>query len=386
MLSRALPLSESRQEVTVEQEMECHALSLLSKYNTETIQPRVLQSFQRAFAISSIVMTARVPNGRPGFLISYSTTENVKKVTVAIESSESVSQYLGFSVHPESTTYTGNAGRVFEPWGNYATAIATLLTGNATFMTFLNQPNVDVFITGHSMGGAVAELVAERLAPLLTRGYPTLVQFGAPRVGNQRYVDNRNAMIRRRSIYCNEDPVHWFPMLTSHNFIGGFTSVGVAFTLFVPDPGAFKRDRLGVRLGSVRSGIFHPLPQLLLDLQKPFDESNRWYDHLAFSYRTMYSNLAAQVGGRHRDRYLPLEFNDDNQWQVQFRPGDIASPGWSTLGTQPDPIDPLDNSDLLDTIRQRATPIRDTDGEGYGGGWDETPAPRPLSSVIGRRR
>jgi len=63
----------------------------------------------------------------------------------------------------------------------------------------LLQPNLPLFITGHSLGGALATLAAIDIATNTTFASPTVYTFGAPRVGDPPFVKAYNCTV----------PIHW---------------------------------------------------------------------------------------------------------------------------------------------------------------------------------
>lgn len=63
----------------------------------------------------------------------------------------------------------------------------------------LLQPDCPLFITGHSLGGALATLAAIDIATNSAFTTPIIYTFGAPRVGNPAFVKTYNATV----------PTHW---------------------------------------------------------------------------------------------------------------------------------------------------------------------------------
>ena len=75
----------------------------------------------------------------------------------------------------------------------------------------LKYPNKRVFCTGHSLGGAIAQLVALELRSLGMNA--SIYTFGSPRVGNKNFADYFNNAIKGdnfRITYSN-DPVPTVP-------------------------------------------------------------------------------------------------------------------------------------------------------------------------------
>jgi len=69
------------------------------------------------------------------------------------------------------------------------------------------KPNMPVYITGHSLGGAAALLAAMELPNV--EGVCT---FGAPRVGNRRFARLYRVLVKQTRCFVNQlDPVPWVP-------------------------------------------------------------------------------------------------------------------------------------------------------------------------------
>ena len=71
----------------------------------------------------------------------------------------------------------------------------------------LEQGSLPLYITGHSLGAAMATLAASRLAPNKVQA---LVTFGSPRVGNRRFV--ANLFVDHYRVINNNDAVTKVPL------------------------------------------------------------------------------------------------------------------------------------------------------------------------------
>ena len=91
--------------------------------------------------------------------------------------------------------------------------------------SYLKQhPDRRLYLTGHSLGGAVASLVAERL---VEKGIPKaqvpVITFGAPAVGNKAFADGYGKRIDLTRVVTSLDPV---PGSLQTFFGGDFTQFG----------------------------------------------------------------------------------------------------------------------------------------------------------------
>ncbi len=91
------------------------------------------------------------------------------------------------------------------------------------FARVQQQPNAHLVLTGHSLGGAVATLLGERLVSL---GLPadkfTIVTFGAPAVGNAAFGEKYGEAVDLLRITNTADPVPG----SLQTFFGGYKQFG----------------------------------------------------------------------------------------------------------------------------------------------------------------
>lgn len=91
------------------------------------------------------------------------------------------------------------------------------------FREVLNDENAYLVLTGHSLGGAAATLLGERLVSM---GFPKeklmVVTFGAPAIGNQAFADTYGTSINLVRITNTNDPVPG----GLQTFFGGYKQFG----------------------------------------------------------------------------------------------------------------------------------------------------------------
>jgi len=383
MLTERLPQEESGTRTTYGELFESFALTYLSQYSSETMQPRVFTAYQNSYGMTNIVNYPRVVGGRPGYLIAYYSDAPQKKVVVAIEGTTSASQLAAWNRNPGSLTLTGTFGRIHAPFVNHANTILTELRANTAFWGFSQGSDVQIIFTGFSLGAAVAELCAEQLKTEAPAKFICVNKFGSPRVGNARYRDNLRSDVRRWNVYCNDDPIHIFPQFANHNMISGWDSVGVPFTYFVPDVECTRYTRNGDEHGgfsglTVATSIYYAGKFF-----QTINPQNPWYDHALNTYRLMMSNFCWNGNELIKARFLSLEHNNENSWQVNFRPSATVQTSFLQLITPaPDPIYPpnMNVAPILipGTIRPRIQVQAEPAGTG-GGDWGEPVNVQPIS-------
>ena len=76
------------------------------------------------------------------------------------------------------------------------------------FAEIMADPKAKIFLTGHSLGGAVATLLGERL---VSAGMPTekiqVITFGAPAIGNKVFAERYGNRINLRRVTNTADPI-----------------------------------------------------------------------------------------------------------------------------------------------------------------------------------
>jgi len=112
-------------------------------------------------------------------------------------------------------------GRVHRGFGNAAQDVLGLVSGAL-------KANVEetgrVWLTGHSLGGAVAVLVAKHLITEIERGLPKscgphqVVTFGAPMVGDEGFAKRCPLRNRIIPIVNLNDPVPYMPPITGWRY------------------------------------------------------------------------------------------------------------------------------------------------------------------------
>ena len=97
---------------------------------------------------------------------------------------------------------------VHQGFNDYSEVILNNNLGADLFKELSNKPNERLYLTGHSLGGAVAILTAAKLIHL---GAPAdrmeVITFGAPAVGNKGFVNEYKDKIKLTRVTMSGDPI-----------------------------------------------------------------------------------------------------------------------------------------------------------------------------------
>jgi len=101
-------------------------------------------------------------------------------------------------------SYFGDAAKVLLASRSFSRALKTLVG---------EKPNYDIYVTGHSLGGAIAGLFAASLirSNVLPRDKTYVYTFGQPRIGDINFAPYYKRLVRTSfRVVLNEDPIPHF--------------------------------------------------------------------------------------------------------------------------------------------------------------------------------
>jgi len=135
--------------------------------------------------------------------------ENLHCVVVAFAGSNELADW-GRHLFVRRRRIAGIGGLVHRGWlSDWRLARPTCYA--AIFDTL--QPTDTLIITGHSYGGALAQLAAVHFARLVSSKGIKIYTFGCPRVGNKKFANQLDALISHHYRYTvRRDPVPHLPL------------------------------------------------------------------------------------------------------------------------------------------------------------------------------
>lgn len=133
--------------------------------------------------------------------------------------------------------------------------------------------NRKVWCTGHSLGAAMATLIATRCHQILELPNPILYTFGSPRVGNKEYIDHMNSLkIEHHRFVNNADIVTRNPVCpyVHHGELYYFDHHG---NLAIMSAWQTAKDRLkgfwvGIKKGKINFYVNHSIENYIANLEE----------------------------------------------------------------------------------------------------------------------
>lgn len=345
MISVSLPPVFFGGNLTLGELCEASAMTYWARYNTLPISARVLTSMQRSWGIVDATNFPRTATA-PGMVIARVGTGTAYRLVVAIEGSQTVRQIFTTLDALSAVTVTGCQGHVAKYAKDTYTECASMVPALSALGSALSNPRVPVTFTGHSLGAAVAEVWACALKAAVPTKTVRFVKFGSPRFATEHWILNKNPAIRYETVYTEGDMMHGIPQ---NNAVSPDVIANpLALINFCNYASEFACRNLSWRVGLTRGlperSFFaaHPTWAVLMNgFANPVNESSYWWYHTAENYRNYVSNLANGLGAELRYRYLNMEFENENQWQVLWRPRTVFDAGWNNVVLPgPDPVTP----------------------------------------------
>lgn len=119
----------------------------------------------------------------PQFMV----TENKFGVQVAIAGTTALAQWMDYITRFAATNVSFLRGKTFGPFNDWSDQIVSVLRSSL-------DPQKPLLFTGHSLGGAMAILVAEKLR-VFNFVNSVVYTFGCPRVGDSEFTTNYESLV-----------------------------------------------------------------------------------------------------------------------------------------------------------------------------------------------
>lgn len=403
MLATAFPPLPFFRTPAFDEMFEALCLCNLAKYPHDTLTERSINSFKRAWGMTTIYSQAADANGTPGWKVAewintFQTGPASRKLVIAIDGITSLVDAGVFELAPAA--YYNFQGRVKARWKLFADTIEQVLAANFGLDATANRINTQITFAGWSAGASTAELLAHRFNAQYQFPAVKLFTFAKPQTGNARWNLLRSARVQRQNFLLAGDPICTLP--GGGNNLDVFAGLVATSSNLCRDPDVLVYGLNGFNRGGYTGG--QNSSGLLTALQYWSDGGNSFEAHDRRLYLTACAHFCAGLYESLRLRILNSEYPDANnigaQWEAGLRPIDSRLlTAWDTLFSfaAPEPSDIEPNEFVRRELNLLAAPrpivtqttVRaDTAGTSVGGDWgDPPPGPRTvLTSEALRRR
>ncbi|TYR79160.1 lipase family protein [Priestia megaterium] len=144
--------------------------------------------------VQSIQASAIVRKEWFGFIL-----ESDDAIVIAFRGTQSEADWIADArIHQRSYPYTENAGRVHEGFLSIYESCREEI-----FTTYSTLPAKPLYITGHSLGAALAILHALDVATNTSFPHITMYNFASPRVGDQQFVQTYTQTVSNSRSFIN---------------------------------------------------------------------------------------------------------------------------------------------------------------------------------------
>lgn len=372
------------------------AFTMLSYYSSAVLTSRSIASYARAWGPHDLYQIPSSSSSYPGATVAVFNSGGPKHVIVAIHGISAISALLPIVLGYGYQFVPGCTGAVYLPFLDRANDMWTKLFALPIFAGAVSNDRYVYTFTGHSLGAAMAEIIAARFKAQYPMKSARLIKFASPRVGTYAWRDNRNRDLRTMSVYNRLDPMHFFPYAPQD-----LNPISAPISNFIVRN--FARDEAPWRMNAAGQSFdtdyvsTNPIyaARLTIGGGNSVTSASDWYDHYINSYRVRFMTYAALHDDALKYRFNWLEMPDENSWQTLFTPG---MRDWSLLNVL-NPDNPPDFSPSSGAVAnivnnppapQVVPPImQDDDVElEEAGQWETEPAlsSRYLPTRVVRRR
>lgn len=180
-----------------------------------------------------IVAKNKTRRGRDVYIVAFRGSASKSDWTVNLNTDKvpyggsDLEGFIEYAERPEKDKTVPMVHKGFNDYVN--TVLETMVDTNddgideVLFNEILANTDTRVLLTGHSLGGAVATLLAERLVSMgVDKNRVPVITFGAPAIGNAAFAEAYGDSVDLRRITNNADPVPG----SLQTFFGGYKQFG----------------------------------------------------------------------------------------------------------------------------------------------------------------
>lgn len=328
MLAPGLPRLPYLNEQTCRFQAQCLAFAMLAYYNTVDFVGRVLTSFQRSYDVTDIRRTQRSTAGRPGFITAIFRGDTNQKIIVAIEGTTSPSQLLAYCREFRSEQMRENGPWTYGVFAEYAKQIIALLDLDPLWVEARSIRGVDVVFTGHSLGAAIAKVLAEHYSNVYRTLNVRYCAFASPRVTIPRTDSIPSPHQIGVDVYTEQDAIRNFPFANdgTKRSWNGSNSLGLQF--FDAPLRARMWDQNGYEMGYGLYQLPTSGPDALRQLSRASLAATMFFQHEIKYYRNMMSNVLFRYNDEDLARFNFIELPDNNAWGYRWRDRTAVDSTW----------------------------------------------------------
>lgn len=372
--------------------LQAFAHCYLAKFDSPLTEPRVRQSMADAWGMDNIYWTPKRSSFEGGTglpsLVSTWASHHYRRAVIAMPGLDTrVSANSAFWF---SSVRTWNIEHDGGPWpgakclGGYrirADQVWEDMRLSSEIANVLDDPTYAITFTGHSLGAAVAEVLAMRVKRATPSRSVRLIRFGCPKVGTQSWVHAFDLLqIPSENVYVGTDPTWSIPISYLGTNILGLSLTDHIVPMLHSRATCRRYDLNGALVDGFGFGNILSWARLFSTINQDMGTRNPLWGHLAISIRQALMGAALAESVEAQDRFNGLEFPDENTVGRAYAPGDVdwRNYDWEVL-SHSDPYIPIGGSigggggDWDEAIRY----MPDTE-DGGGGGGDDDAAPGPF--------
>lgn len=191
------------------------------------------EKYENAHARIILAKKHDLINGKELYILAVPGTENLKDAVIDLTFDKvyfAGSSPEEFIENSNKKNVSNDLPKVHRGFNKYTQAMFTekMLNINEEYQEHIikllkNNPNCKVYITGHSLGGAVATIGAARLISMgINPSQIEILTFGAPAVGNQAFADEYGEKLNLKRVVLQGDGI----VSSLKVMVGGYVQFG----------------------------------------------------------------------------------------------------------------------------------------------------------------